>query len=106
MGGAGAGQAFEDAAVLSSIFAGIHKATDIPWALAAYDNTRRARAQSVVRQSKANQNLLSFQIPGTTNDNIVSRLVRNGGLDWIANRDAEEQNRYAVHVFQESLPPT
>jgi salicylate hydroxylase len=106
MGGAGGGQAFEDAAVLTAIFACVHSPTEIPWALAAYDNARRARAQSVVRQSKANQNLLSFQIPGTTNDNVVSRMVRSGGFDWMVNRDVEEQNRHAVQMFKESLPPT
>lgn len=61
--GAGAGQAIEDAAVLSAVLAdpSIRTAADIPSAFRAYDAIRRPRSQKVVSTSRMAGKVYNFE---------------------------------------------
>ena len=101
MTGSGGGSAFEDMAVLTALFAHVRAKKQIPHALAAYDLERRARAQKVVRSSREMMEKGMFLMPRATNDNLMERLL--GTLDYIVNRDVEDQNQHAVKLFWESV---
>jgi salicylate hydroxylase len=100
MAGSGAGQAFEDMAVLTALFAHVQSKEQIPKAFRAYDLTRRARAQMTVRLAKDMLMNSTFQLPGVNNGNIVERL--HGMLHSVTGRDIDDQNREAVKLFCEA----
>lgn len=100
MAGSGGAMAFEDMAVLTALFAHVHTREQIPRALAAYEQERRARAQMAMRVATVMLEKGTFSIPGTTNANVVDRLT--GTMNSIVSRDIEDQNLHAVKLFLES----
>lgn len=90
--GAGAGQALEDALVLSGLLADnrIQFANDVPRAFHAYDVVRRPRSQRVVTTSRAAGELYNFQ--SSEGNNLEA--VRNNLLSryrWIWEHDMMDQ---------------
>jgi salicylate hydroxylase len=90
--GAGAGQAIEDALILSSLLGdhAIQSASDIPAAFTAYDAIRRPRSQEVVRTSRAAGITYAFQGPAADDlAGIAAELSRR--YQWIWNEDVGGQ---------------
>ena len=99
----GAGQAIEDACVLSALFERLTKSSEIPAALAAYDQVRRPRAQRVVSTSRESGQLMSMQQPGVGDNVEKMREKLKTRMHWIWNLDLEAQNEYAVKLFEQAL---
>ena len=72
--GAGAGQAIEDALVLSSVLGLATQPSQIPAALKAYDEVRKPRSQKAVVTSKEAGHLIGLR------EELVERL---GGLEGV-----------------------
>lgn len=98
----GAGQAIEDACVLSALFKKVSTPDDVPHALAAYDQVRRPRAQRVVSTSRESGQLMSMRQPGIGDDVDKMREKLDTRMNWILRRDLVAQNETAVKLFQES----
>lgn len=86
--GAGAGQALEDALIMSTVLADarIQTASDIPAAFRAYDGIRRPRSQKVVSTSRSCGETYAFKGPGgddlpKVRDDLVNRFA------WIWDED-------------------
>jgi salicylate hydroxylase len=93
--GAGAGQAVEDAYILSHLLGKINSADEIDPAFKAYDAVRRPRSQKVVTTSRDASYIYDFEDEslGTDLEKIRERLdVR---YNWIWNEDLEEQLKRA-----------
>lgn len=101
--GQGAGQAIEDACVLSALFEKVSKPDDVPNALAAYDQIRRPRAQRVVSTSRESGQLLSMQQPGVGDDLEKMKEKLDTRMHWIWHRDMVAQNEAAIKLFEEAL---
>lgn len=90
--GAGAGQAIEDALVLSELLADkrIQFAHDVPSAFHAYDVVRRPRSQRVVSTSRAAGELYNFQsLEGSNVEAVRNNLL--GRYGWIWEHDMLDQ---------------
>ena len=101
--GQGAGQAIEDACVLSALFEKISTPEDVPNALAAYDQVRRPRAQRVVTTSRESGQLMSMQQPGVGDDVEKMRGKFETRMHWIWHRDLVAQNEDAIKLFEEAI---
>ena len=99
----GAGQAIEDACVLSALFEKVSTSAHVPNALAAYDQVRRPRAQKIVSTSREAGQLVSMSLPGVGDDLDKMAEKLETRLDWIFDRDLVAQNEEAVQVFQKSI---
>ncbi|CAD6584842.1 MAG: hypothetical protein ASARMPREDX12_001769 [Alectoria sarmentosa] len=100
--GQGAGQAIEDACVLSALFEKVTTPNDVPNALAAYDQIRRPRAQRVVSTSRESGQLLSMQQPGVGDDLEKMKEKLDTRMHWIWHRDMVAQNEAAIKLFEEA----
>lgn len=89
---AGAGQALEDALVLSSMLSKIPRASEknrsllpaIHAAFEGYDSVRRPRAQRQLEQSAEVAEMLYFQHPETGSDmNKILPRLQNGRFEWL-----------------------
>ena len=100
--GAGAGQAIEDACVLSALFEKVTTPKEIANALAAYDQIRRPRAQRVVTTSRENGQLVTMGLPGVGDDIEKMREALETRMHWIWHRDLVAQNEAAVKLFEEA----
>lgn len=107
--GAGAGQAMEDAFIMSELLADVRikRPTDIPAAFRAYDAVRRPRSQQVVTTSRAAGELYGLQGPAGSDLELV-RADLLGRYQWIWENDLAEQLRQAkAHMARENvLSPT
>jgi salicylate hydroxylase len=97
--GAGAGQAIEDALVLSEVLAVAHTKEHAALALKAYDVIRRPRSQAVVKTSRDAGNLFKLYGPegfdmSRIGDNLLTRM------NWIWYESMELQINRAVEVFE------
>lgn len=101
--GQGAGQAIEDACVLSALFAKVTTPDDVPNALAAYDQVRRPRAQRVVSTSRESGQLMSMQQSGVGDNVEKMREKLDTRMHWIWHRDLVAQNEAAVKLFDEAV---
>lgn len=101
--GQGAGQAIEDACVLSALFEKVSTPDGIPNALAAYDQIRRPRAQRVVSTSRESGQLISMQQPGVGDNVDKMREELETRMHWIWHRDMVAQNEAAVKLFDEAV---
>ncbi|KAM0804556.1 hypothetical protein BDR22DRAFT_836467 [Usnea florida] len=99
----GAGQAIEDACVLSALFEKVSSPADVPKALVAYDQVRRPRAQKIVTTSREAGLLTSMSLPGVGEDLDKMKEKLDTRQQWIFDRDLVAQNEEAVQVFQESV---
>ena len=101
--GQGAGQAIEDACVLSALFEKISTPVEVPHALAAYDQIRRPRSQRVVSTSRESGQLVSMQQAGIGEDVEKMREKLDTRMHWIWHRDLVAQNEAAVRLFDEAM---
>ena len=96
--GAGAGQAIEDALVLSEVLAAARTKENIPLALKAYDVIRRPRSQAVVKTSRDAGNLYKlYGAEGSDMSRIGDNLLTR--MNWIWYENMELQIKRAVEVF-------
>jgi salicylate hydroxylase len=99
--GAGAGQAIEDALVLSELLGRVQCLHDIEPALAAYDTVRRPRTQRVVQTSRDAMKLFAFT-DGIVNGNAEKwNKAWNGRMDWIWDIDLEVHVADALEIFEQ-----
>ncbi|CZT02996.1 hypothetical protein WAI453_012220 [Rhynchosporium graminicola] len=97
--GAGAGQAIEDAFVLSNLLGQIKKTDDIEKAFHAYDAVRRPRSQKVVKTSREAGALYNFQDKelGTDLEKVRRRLHER--YNWIWDEDLPQHLRKAQDIM-------
>ena len=100
---AGAGQAIEDALVLSTLISKVTSPSQIPNAFIAYDQVRRPRTQRVITTSREMGRLQGFMQEGVGNDIEKIRQAMSSRMNWIWQRDMVAQNKEAVALFEESL---
>ncbi|KFZ10498.1 hypothetical protein V501_05170 [Pseudogymnoascus sp. VKM F-4519 (FW-2642)] len=93
--GAGAGQAIEDAFILSHLFGQVHSAADITQAFKAYDAVRRPRSQRVVTTSKEAGCLYEMEDEEVGNDLDKARENLLARCKWIWENDLNSQFREA-----------
>ncbi|KAK9310993.1 hypothetical protein V1524DRAFT_121512 [Lipomyces starkeyi] len=98
--GAGAGQALEDAFVLSRLLgdARVTTADDVVKAFKAFDAVRRERSQKVVTTSRECGMLYDFEVPGVegNTDLIKKNLVKRWEWVWFEDLDAEVAHAQAL----------
>ncbi|KAL2064814.1 hypothetical protein VTL71DRAFT_3954 [Oculimacula yallundae] len=97
--GAGAGQAIEDAFVLSNLLGQIKTTNEIEKAFHAYDAIRRPRSQRVVTTSREASALYNFEDEelGTDLEKISRRLKER--YNWIWDEDLSQQLKKAQDVM-------
>lgn len=97
--GAGAGQAIEDAFVLSNLLGQVKSVDEIEKAFHAYDAVRRPRSQKVVKTSRDAAAIYEFEdeILGTDLDKIRRRLMER--YDWIWDEDLPTQLKTAQDIM-------
>ena len=99
--GAGAGQAIEDALVLSTLIRRVQCLHDIEPALAAYNTIRMPRTQRVVQTSRDAMKLFAFT-DGTINDNVEKwKQTWNGRMDWIWDIDLRVHVADALEIYRQ-----
>jgi salicylate hydroxylase len=98
--GAGAGQAIEDAYVLTHLLGQVDSVEDIEDAFRAYDTVRRPRSQKVVTTSREVASLYEFEdeTVGTDLDLIRKKLEMR--YDWIWDEDLPQQLKKAQDVMR------
>ena len=102
--GAGAGQAIEDALVLTHLLGTqVTTSEHISAAFTAYDQVHRPRSQKVIKTSREAGNLMGMRDEVAGSD--IQRMQKNleTRMHWIWQRDLEAQNDWAAQLFQESL---
>lgn len=100
--GAGAGQSFEDAFILSNLLADtrIQSAADVPKAFKAYDAIRRPRSQKVVTTSRDAGDIYHYLSPdGADHDKIRENLSKR--MRWIWEEDMGKQLEKAQELLDE-----
>lgn len=97
--GAGAGQAIEDAFVLSNLLGQVKSTKEIEEAFHAYDAVRRPRSQKVVKTSRDAAKIYEFEDGelGVDLEKIRRRLEER--YDWIWDEDLPAQLRRAQEVM-------
>ena len=102
--GAGAGQALEDAFVLSTLLAdeNIKTVSDIPVAFQAYDAIRRPRSQKVVSTSRAAGETYAFRGPAGSDLNLIRKELQTR-FRWIWEEDMTCQAEKARAVLAQAL---
>lgn len=95
--GAGAGQAIEDAHVLSELLADprVTSAHNVVAAFKAYDEIRRPRSQRVVTSSKENADLLCLCLDGVGGDEELLKKAFDGRMRWLWDIDIQNQGEKA-----------
>ena len=101
--GQGAGQAIEDALVITSLLAKVQSVNQIPNALMVYNQVRRPRGQRVVETSRESGRLLGMMLEGGGSDVQKMREHLKTRMHWIWHRDMVDQVREAEKLFEESL---
>ncbi|KAF1350235.1 hypothetical protein BDV97DRAFT_377304 [Delphinella strobiligena] len=89
--GAGAGQALEDAYILSNLLGGVEHAQALPKALEAYDTVRRPRSQQVVKFSRDQGFSCAFDEKEGGDDVANLEKRTNERYAWIWDEDLECQ---------------
>ena len=104
--GAGAGQALEDAFILSTLLAdeNVKSASDIPAAFQAYDAVRRPRSQKVVSSSRAAGETYAFKGPAGSDLNLIRKELLTR-FSWIWEEDLARQAETARAVLARALDP-
>jgi salicylate hydroxylase len=97
--GAGAGQAIEDAYILTHLLGKIDSAKDIEDAFRAYDSVRRPRSQKVVRTSRDAAALYEFEDDNVGADLDLIKKTLEARYDWIWDEDLPQQLKKAQDVM-------
>lgn len=103
--GAGAGQAIEDAHVLSELLgdAQVRSTEQVMAAFKAYDEIRRPRSQRVVTSSKENAYLLCLCLDEVKDDEEKLKITFQERLRWLWDLDIEGQAERAREKMFEYL---
>lgn len=101
--GAGAGQAIEDALVLSTLFQHVRSPVQISLALDSYDAVRRPRTQKVVSTSRDASKLFYFNDGFVNGDTARWRKIWDGRMNWIWEIDLLKQNADALRTFENNV---
>ncbi|KAG8527116.1 uncharacterized protein KY384_008545 [Bacidia gigantensis] len=101
--GQGAGQAIEDALVLSKVLAKIEDKSQIPNAFSAYDQVRRPRSQKIVSTSRDAGELCGMTMVGVGGDVAKMKKEFDVRMRWIWGRDQSKQCAEAVELLEESM---
>lgn len=101
--GAGAGQAVEDAFVLSNLLGKISSAVDIEKAFRAYDAVRRPRSQKVVKTSREAADIYEFKNKSLGFDFEKTREELEGRMKWIWEEDLHAHLQMAQDMMAEEL---
>lgn len=99
--GAGAGQAMEDALVLSNLLGAVGGVADLVPAFQAFDQVRRPRSQKVVATSREAGELFAMRLPGVMDDEKLIKQNLDERYDWLHNRDMQVQVEQALTIFEE-----
>jgi salicylate hydroxylase len=97
--GAGAGQAIEDALVLSSLLGQIKSVADIENAFKAYDFVRRPRTQKIVTTSRDAAEIYEFENEKLGNDLVEIEKALNQRYQWIWELDLHEHLKEAQSLM-------
>lgn len=102
--GQGAGQAVEDAVVLTALLGSrVTSPSEIPNAFTAYDQVRRPRSQRVVTTSRDAGKLLGMQAEGVGENVEKAGKLFETQMHWIWQRNQNAQIKEAEALFAESL---
>ncbi|KAH9207994.1 putative salicylate hydroxylase [Leptodontidium sp. 2 PMI_412] len=103
--GAGAGQALEDAFILSSLLGddSVRTPSDIVAAFKAYDSVRRPRSQKVVTTSREAGMLYDFQDLNAGADPVKIKEALMGMYEWIWSENLDEQFEQSRRLLLQSL---
>lgn len=97
--GAGAGQAIEDAFVLSNLLGQVDSTDDIEQAFRGYDAVRRPRSQKVVSTSREAAAVYEFEDEKTASNPNLMRSTLESRCQWIWEEDLKEQLEKARQVM-------
>lgn len=97
--GAGAGQAIEDAYILSGLLGSVDTSSDVEKVFQAFDRARRPRTQGVIERSK--QNVERYKAFATAEGPYLSRLKAESfeTFGWIFDIDLDESLRKAISTL-------
>jgi salicylate hydroxylase len=98
--GAGAGQAIEDAFVLSNLLGKINSTSEIERAFQSYDAVRRPRSQKVVTTSREAGKLYEFEDEELGQDLEKIRRRLEMRYNWIWNEDLPQQLKKAEDMME------
>nr|POE71855.1 6-methylsalicylic acid decarboxylase ata [Quercus suber] len=101
--GQGAGQAIEDAYVLSSLFASVDTVHKIAFACQAYDKIRRPRSQRVCETSREAGELCALRLPGVEDNAESFKENIDWRMDWMWHRDIAGERTEALGLFDSLL---
>jgi salicylate hydroxylase len=101
--GAGAGQAIEDAFILSNLLGKVDSADEIERAFYAYDAIRRPRSQKVVSTSRDAGALYEFEDEKLASDLDLVRTTLETRYDWIWDGDLKQQLMKAQDIMDLKL---
>lgn len=98
--GAGAGQAVEDALILSRVMGCVYDSRDIKRAFEAYDRVRRPRSQRQVQAARFAGMVYDMEAPGI-GDDIEKLKVQLAQRGWLWDHDLEGHVREVERLFRE-----
>lgn len=98
--GAGAGQAIEDAFIISNLLGEINSVDEIEKAFHAYDAVRRPRSQKVVKTSRDAAALYEFEDENIGTDLDLVKQTLKSRYDWIWNEDLPKQLDKAQQIMR------
>lgn len=100
--GAGAGQAIEDALIMSRLMAHVHESADITRAFTAFDTVRRPRTQEHVQRSWESGQLYELQDPEAGEDWEKVKSLLDQKMAWYWKRDLKADVAEAEKVYAEN----
>ncbi|KAB0508998.1 salicylate 1-monooxygenase [Pseudomonas moorei] len=105
--GAGAGQGLEDAFFMTEVLSNpAHGVADVPRLLAAYDDTRRARASRVQLTSREAGDLYEYKTQGVGRDTSKLKFCLENRMDWIWKHDLGEEVQQAMKDTMREVHPS
>jgi salicylate hydroxylase len=96
--GAGAGQAIEDAFILSNLLGKVDSVAGIEKAFQAYDAARRPRSQKVVATSRDAAAIYEFEDEKLGTDLELIKETLETRYDWIWDEDLHQQLKKAHEI--------
>ncbi|KAI6791152.1 putative salicylate hydroxylase [Hortaea werneckii] len=101
--GAGAGQAIEDALIISRVMAHVFNPEDLPRAFAVYDAVRRPRSQAQVKAAYDSGWLYDLQAPGIMDDWGKLKKILATKQAFIWDHDLEGDMVRAVSMYKDGM---
>ncbi|KAJ9620568.1 hypothetical protein H2203_007774 [Taxawa tesnikishii (nom. ined.)] len=101
--GNGAAQAIEDAAVLTALLSRVHDTQQAEKALAAYDEVRRPRSQTVVEMGRDFGRMYGFALDNIHEDPDKMKAKFAKSAAFTNNFDVAGQNEKAVELYEARL---